>query len=168
MSSCADSGNRREFYFFLNEQYRMTECADMKNEMPNDHAYFSQFSKDKVMYTQYFDTTKSILELRVEVDQYNKPHGYGFIELYDKKGNELINIIIDDYWAWKLDYHWGAFIYDEFSETESIYFLARENVRFRYPIYIEEEGKEVLITFGYNLNKMYEYPEQFKDLSWMV
>lgn len=166
--SCSDAGDKRSFYYFLNEEYRMTECADMGAEMPNSHPYFSQFNKDKVYYTQYFDTTKSLLELRVEVDNMNKPHGYGFIKLYKKNGLEVINLDVKSYIGIKHDYQWGSFKYDELSKDEKIYFLSKECVRFRYSVYIEEEDKEVLITFGYNLGKTYEYPEQFKDLSWLV
>jgi|GEM_PF-2036944 len=166
--ACSFTENRRDFYYFCNERYTLSDCEDMGVEMPNNHAFFSQFDNYKTHnYIEIFDKKNSYLELRVEVVD-NKPHGFGFINLFSKDGSSILSIEIDDYWCYRIDYQWGSFYYPSFSKDERIYVFGHNCVRFRYPIYIESEGKEVLMTFDYIYSLGYDYPEEFKDLSWMV
>lgn len=169
LASCADAGDSRSFSYYLNERYQLRQLADLGDETPFSHAYFSQYSKHETGdFVNWFDKERSVLELRVKVEN-GRPFGYGFVQLFRKDSDSpVLNLEVLDYHTTVLSYQGGSFFCSSFDEKEPLYFALREWVRFRVPFYIDYEQTTRLLTFEYSKILDYPYPEEFKDLTWLL
>jgi len=169
LASCSDAGDSRGFWYYLNERYQLHQVADLGSESPDAHAYFSLFKEQYYGdFINQFDIEKSVLEFRVKVED-AKPIGFGFVRLYKLNVSEpIVNIDAKGYRFSVLDYQFGSYLCSDFSSTEPFYCGLREYIRFRLPVIVGTENETKLLTFEYTKIFEYEYPKEFKDLTWLL
>ena len=169
LASCSDAGDSRGFWYYLNERYQLIQVADLGSEAPNAHAYLSLFEKhDYGDFKKQFDIERSVLEFRVRVED-SRPIGFGFVHLYKANVSEpVVNLDVNGYRFSVLSYQFGSYYCPDFSSTEPFYCGLREYIRFRLPVPIGVENETKLLTFEYTKIFEYEYPKEFKDLTWLL